>query len=193
MRLSKLTQAPGTPIRTFLATLKGQAALCKFTANCKEQGCNHQYDYSAEIIRDNLIRGIADPEILADVLGDPKTDRTLEETVDFIAQKEQGKSTRAAVGDNTAAMSQYRVQKNRQSKVQLPQSSNHDKCWSCGERIHGQPNDRNTRAKHCAAWSSTCGKCSVKGHYSSCCSKCASCNTWGHRDKTSRWCPKNPR
>ena len=78
IRLSKMTQAPGTPIRTFLAALRGHASLCQYTVNCKEPGCNHWFDYSNEIIKDNLIRGIADPEVLSDLLGDPKTDRTLD-------------------------------------------------------------------------------------------------------------------
>ena len=51
------------------------------------------------------MRGIADPEIMSDLLGDTKTDRTLEETVSFIAQKEQGKLTRSEVGDSAGAMS----------------------------------------------------------------------------------------
>ena len=47
---------------------------------CKEPDCDHEFDYSDEIIKDNLVRGIADPEILSDLLGHQKTDRTLEET-----------------------------------------------------------------------------------------------------------------
>ncbi|CAG2199921.1 unnamed protein product [Mytilus edulis] len=76
-----------------------------YKATCKELGCNHIFDYSDEIIKENLVRGIADPEIMSDLLGDSKTDRTLEETVSFIAQKEQGKVTRSAVGDSASAMS----------------------------------------------------------------------------------------
>ena len=106
MRLSKMTQAPDTPIRTFLVSLKGQASLCQYYARCREPRCEQTYEYSAEIIRDILIRGIADPEILNDILGDPKTDKTLEETVNLIVQKEQGKATRSAVGDTAASMSQ---------------------------------------------------------------------------------------
>ena len=191
IKLTKMTQAPGTPIRTFLAALRGQASLCQYTALCKETGCTHTYDYSDEIILDNLIRGIADPEILADLLGDSKTDRTLEETVTFIAQKEQAKSTRAAVGDNTSAMS-HTPQKNRPT-IQHTSSNNEAKCWACGEGRHGKSNDRNARAKYCEAWSNVCSKCSVKGHYSSKCSKCSSCGKWGHRDKTSRFCTHNSR
>ena len=70
IRLGKMTQAPGMPIRTFLANLKGQASLCQYVATCKEQSCDHEYDFSTEIIKDNLIRGISDPEILSDILGD---------------------------------------------------------------------------------------------------------------------------
>ena len=191
IKLSKMTQAPGTPIRTFLAALRGQASLCRYTAQCKEQGCNHTYDYSNEIIKDNLIRGIADPEILSDLLGDPKTDRTLEETVCFIVQKEQGKATRAAVGDTTSTMSQYHPR--ARTHQPTPPTRENNQCWACGESQHGAGNDRNSRAKHCSAWSSTCNKCSVKGHFSSNCSKCTSCGKWGHRDIKSRWCPQNPR
>ena len=50
MKLSKMSQSAGTGIRTFLASLRGQAALCQYTAGCKETGCTHVFDYSEEII-----------------------------------------------------------------------------------------------------------------------------------------------
>ena len=190
IRLSKMTQAPGMPIRTFLANLKGQASLCQYVATCKEPGCTHEYDFSTEIIKDNLIRGIADPEILSDILGDAKTDCTLEETVTFIAQKEQGRATRAAVGDSASSMSQSSTKKYPQPAVNTEPTS---KCWACGENTHGAKNDRNSRAKHCKAWGSTCARCSVKGHFTPNCSKCSACFSWGHRDSNSRWCQNNPR
>ena len=183
IKLSKMTQAPGTSIRTFLASLRGQAALCQYIANCNVPGCTHKYNYSEEIIKDNLVRGIADPEILSDLLGDPKTDRTLDETVSFITQKEQGKVTRSAVGDCTAAIGH--PTKNVKSFTEGA------KCWACGKTRHGPRNDRNTRSKLCPAWTSTCARCSVKGHYTSSCSKCTNCGAWGHRDKASRFCPHN--
>lgn len=51
---------------------------------CKELGCNYIFDYSDEIIKDNLLRGIVDLEIMFDLLGDFKIDRILEEIVLFI-------------------------------------------------------------------------------------------------------------
>ena len=98
-------------------------------AKCKEHGCTHEYDFSDEIIKDNLVRGIADPEILSDLLGDSRTDRTLEETVSFIAQKEQGKVTKSAVGDSAGAMAATP----RPSAVPAAPGA---KCWACGGAVH---------------------------------------------------------
>ena len=180
MKLSKLVQSPGMGIRTYLANVKGQASLCKFTAKCVEPGCHHTFDYSDEIIKDTLVRGIGDPEILADLLGDTKTDRTLDETVAFIAQKEQAKATRSAVGDATGAI--------RGFPSSNPAPKFNSKCWACAGPGHEPRNDRNTRAKKCPAWSTTCTKCNIKGHLAKCCSKCASCKSWGHRDNASKFC-----
>ena len=181
IKLNRMTQSPGSSIRTFLASLRGQVALCQYKAVCKVPGCNHTFDYSDEIIKDNLVRGIADPEILSVLLGDPKL--TLEETVAYIAQKEQGKLTRSAVGDSAGATFAA-----SQTLKQTPGNAPGGKCWACGGPSHGQRNDRRTRSKHCEAWTATCAKCKVKGHFTKSCSKCSSCGAWGHRDISSRAC-----
>ncbi|CAC5357494.1 unnamed protein product [Mytilus coruscus] len=118
---------------------------------------------------------------MSDLLGDSKTDRTLEETVSFIAQKEQGKVTRSAVGDSASAMS---ATCNNQKRSKAAGA----KCWACGGPAHGQRNDRKARSKYCEAWTFTCAKCTVKGHYTKSCSKCTTCGVWGQRDASSRIC-----
>ena len=193
MKLTKMVQTPGMGIRTFLANLRGQASLCKFTATCTEKDCPHLFDYSNEIIKDNLIRGISDPEILADLLGDSKTDRTLDEVVNFIAQKEQGKATRHAVGDSAAAINHNKdtTQSRAASPAKDWHKSERNKCWACGGPGHGQKNDRATRAQKCPAWTSVCSKCNIKGHLNKMCSKCKDCGAWGHRDGGSRFCKRH--
>jgi hypothetical protein len=71
--------------------LKGQSKLCQYKIKCS--ACQVENEYSEEMILDQLIRGIGDKEILADLLGDTKTDRTLAEVIDFIARKEQAKQS----------------------------------------------------------------------------------------------------
>ena len=187
LKLGKMTQTPGTGIRTFLASLRGQAALCDYTAKCKETGCTHKYDFSEEIILDNLVRGMSDQEIMADLLGDSKTDRTLDETINFIAQKEQGKATQNAMGNYVSVKAtDISGIKGRAEKNLNSQSS----CWACGGKSHGPRNDRAVRSERCPAWTFTCNKCHGKGHYTSSCSKCSSCNKWGH---LKRFCKPNKR
>ena len=91
------------------------------------------FDYSEETIKDNLVRGIADPGIMSDLLGDPKTYRTLEETVTFIAKKELGKVTKSAVGDSASATSSS-PQNPSNPRPSIPKL----KCWACGDPSHGQ-------------------------------------------------------
>ncbi|GFN84228.1 hypothetical protein PoB_001073400 [Plakobranchus ocellatus] len=73
---------------------------------------------------------------------------TLEETVIFIAQKEQGKATQSAVGDCSASINN--------PSTPAPPVQHKVGCWACGEHSHGP------RARYCGAWSFKCAKCSVK-------------------------------
>ena len=62
-------------------------------------------DYSDEVIQDQLVKGLADQEILADLLGDEKADRTTMQIVEFIARKEQAKHERGTVScESTTAV-----------------------------------------------------------------------------------------
>ena len=86
-----------------LATLKGFARQCKNSITCSS--CNAAIDYSEEVISDQLVRGIADEDILAYLIGEEKTDRTLLEMVEFIARKEQAKLERDQISVENAAAS----------------------------------------------------------------------------------------
>ena len=191
MKLGRMTQTPGMGVRTFVANLRGQASLCKFTVKCSEPECTHTFDYGNEIIKDNLIRGLSDHEILADLLGDPKTDRTLEEIVSYIAQKEQGKATRNAVGDSAGVIHQVKDSSGARTSNQAqskPKYEKQGKCWACEGPSHGPKNDRATRALKCPAWTATCSKCNIKGHLNKVCTKCSDCGSWGHRNRNSQFC-----
>ena len=85
--MGKAFQQPGMGIDNYLAALKDLATQCEYTVNCNS--CNAATDYSEEVISDQLVRGLADEDILGDLIGDEKTNRTLQEMVQFIARKEQ--------------------------------------------------------------------------------------------------------
>ena len=92
-------------------------------------------DCSNSVIQDQLIRGLADQEILSDLLGDEKTDRSLEQIVSYIACKEQAEQEQGVVttGNNTAAMNQSKETRH---------------CRQCLGKDHGS---RAKRMKDCPA------------------------------------------
>ena len=89
VQLSDMRQDRDEAIRTFGARLRGQASVCKFTVACPS--CNNDVPYTHHILRDVLIKGLADHEIQLDLLGDTNQDMSLEEVFQFVEAKEAGK------------------------------------------------------------------------------------------------------
>ena len=72
-----------------MAILKGMARQCEYSVQCTH--CNTLVDFSREVIQDQVIRGLNDPDIVSELSGDVTVNRTLEEVIEFIARKEQAK------------------------------------------------------------------------------------------------------
>ena len=87
--LHNMRQDRDETVTTFGARLRGQASVCKFVMKCP--GCNNDVNYTEVILRDVLTRGIADPAIQLDPLGDKNQDMKLEEVFQFVEAKEAGK------------------------------------------------------------------------------------------------------
>ena len=176
--MGQAVQPPGHSIRNFHATLKGYAKLCQYSIKCTS--CDKNIDYSDEIILDQLIRGISDKEILADLLGENKSDMKLLEVVEYVARKELAKSEQSTVSSESA--NAVKTTSNTPKKNAI--------CWACQGKSHGQ-NTIKTRRDLCPAWNNECEKCTSKAHYTKCCSKCSSCSKWGHINERSKKCQNN--
>ena len=83
IKMGKAVQSPGVSIRIHHAQLNGLVTACEYTTTSQCQ-CSRN-----------------DHEILADLLGDEKTDRSTTEIVDYIARKEQAKAERGTVCGET--------------------------------------------------------------------------------------------
>ena len=179
IRMGQSLQPPGHSIRNFHATLKGQARLGQFKVTC--HNCQTSVDYSEEVILDQMVRGLADKEILADLLGESRTDMSLLEVVEYIARKEQAKQEQSKVScEVTGSMRQ----------LGTPTRASAGACWACLGSSHG-PNTIRTRRDKCPAWENLCAKCGIKGHVDKACSKCPHCGEWGHRSNKSKRCKKD--
>ena len=88
-------------VRSFGAILRGQASVCKFTMQCT--GCEQNVDYTEAILRDVLTRGLSDPDIQLDLLGDKNQDMKLEEVFKFVEAKEAGRRSESRLLDSRGA------------------------------------------------------------------------------------------
>lgn len=117
VQLHNMRQDRDETIRSFGARLRGQAGVCKFLVTCP--GCNVEVNYTENVLRDVLTRGLADSEIQLDLLGDRNQDMSLEEVFQFIEAKEAGKRSAGRLSQShgvDAARSQYRRAKNDEVK-----------------------------------------------------------------------------
>lgn len=183
--LSNMHQDHDEPIRSFGARLRGQAGVCKFSIDCKN--CEASVDYTEQILRDVLCRGIADQDIQLELLGHTNQDMTLEEVIQFVETKEGGKRSAFQLLDNqTAAInnqasattnqaapikSSY-VKGKRDYKIPSDTKSNDSKvikCSYCGISGHGTNSNSQSRKSTCPAFNHTCGCCNRQHHFDHMC------------------------
>ena len=111
--LHQMVQEVDEPVRNFGSLIKGQANVCKYKSECSN--CDHSIDYTDEILRDVLVRGLADTEIQLNHLGDKNQDIKLEEMYKFVVSKESEKRTvdklTQAIGTNALRSSIYHIVK----------------------------------------------------------------------------------
>ena len=160
MTLMTMTQDREEGVRNFAARLRGQANVCKFSKKCSHNPAE-AVNYTDDMVRDALIRGLSDSDIQQDVLGHNDQDMTLEDTIKFIEAKEAGKRSQATLQNPSAAtLSSYKQTDKDQHLI---------KCRNCGKTGHGDGRDVQERKEKCKAWDKTCSKCDKKHHFANVC------------------------
>ena len=169
VQLHNMKQDRDETIRSFGARLRGQASVCKFTIKCPT--CEADVNYTENILRDVLTRGLADSEIQLDLLGDKNQDMALEEVFQFVEAKEAGKRSAGRLSDTlgaNAARSQYRRGKQEELK-QRKAANNNEPCTYCGRRGHGRNAPPKVRKTDCPAYGAICDHCNRPNHFETVC------------------------
>ena len=136
--LHNMRQDRDETVRSFSARIRGQAGVCKFFLPCPD--CSQTVHYTEEVLRDVVIRGLEDPEIQLDLLGDKNQDMTFEEVLRFIEAKEAGKRSASRSIDThgaEAAKSSYTRNK-RMERIQHEPKAGSSPCTFCGKKGHGR-------------------------------------------------------
>ena len=170
----ELKQDPGEPVRQFKAKLQGKALSCDFGIETSVAcgGCAAQatvkVSYMEEMIRHKIVTGLADADILQDVLSADL--KGLEQTVVFVEGKESGKKGQQSLASPAGI--------NKVSST--PPTTSQERCRFCRRSGHGANPGEAIRMSSCPAWNASCHKCDKKGHFKAACkSKAKSTNTVG--------------
>ena len=185
VQLQSLRQERDEPVRSFSARLRGQAGVCQFT-KIKKCTCGRDvsFDFSDDMIRDALIRGLEDDEIRLHILGQANQDMSLDETLQLAEAQECGKRSAGRLlntnvpATSTNAASTYRRRSNtRYSQSNQPhQQYQHNNSQSNQQYQHNnsqsaQFNQRNNNQQKppplqtsTQPTSAICNYCGQQGH-----------------------------
>lgn len=167
--LQNMKQDHDEVIRSFGARLRGQAGVCKFLINCPE--CNADVNYTEPILRDVLVRGIADSDIQLDLLGNVNQDMTLEHVFHFVEAKEAGKRSASRLLHSQGIepiRSTYR-RNNAQNYAERNPTDDKSPCSYCGNTGHGIRAPAESRKTTCPAYGKICNHCKKPNHFQSVC------------------------
>ena len=120
VQLQNIHQDRDETVRAFCARLRGQASVCQFTKT-KQCTCTREVtvDYSDDIVRDALIRGLDDEDIRLDLLGQANQNMSLDEVIQLTEAKEAGKRSVSRLTTNPTvtanAASSYKKYNHNQS------------------------------------------------------------------------------
>ena len=171
LAFASISQGEGEPIQNYLVHLRAVAVDCSFSCPMYEP------DLSDIYIKDQIIQGVANDILLADLLAKAGTLKTLKQNVHHAEAFESAlrdQTSMAGASDTTSArLSTYCRQKS------MPQADkgdtrtnaypnyeakpNHQICGGCGGHLHGTPGTGSRQLK-CPAWGQACSNCGKPNH-----------------------------
>ena len=179
LSFANLNQSTGESINSYIIRLKETAKDCSFSCpNCS-------FDMTNDHVKDQLIRGIANPSLQTDILAKASTLKSLEDITKHAEAYEAALRDQTKISDNSTQEVMKFGQTNQRQKEQMvtkhkeyrgPQTASTkprntytetEKCRGCGSHPHG-PNNIN-RSRECPAFDKKCGNCGKFGHFSKVC------------------------
>ena len=165
--LHNMRQDRDEPIRNFGARLRGQAGVCKFFMQCP--GCSKDVNYTDEILRDVVTRGIVDTDVQLDLLGDCNQNMTLEEVLRFVEAKEAGKRSASRLISEPQSSADAMRSSYKKNPPDGHKVDPNDICSYCGKTGHGKRMSSRIRSKKCPAFIHTCRHCDREHHFDNMC------------------------
>ncbi|MEL6802297.1 MAG: reverse transcriptase domain-containing protein, partial [Bacteroidota bacterium] len=164
VELHEMKQDQDEAIRSFAARVKGHANVCKFVVDCPS--CEQSVNFTHEILKDVIVKGIRDCDIQLDLLSDHNQDMSLEAIIKYIEAKESGKRSATKIFQNVQAASTSR---SAYQKSKFHPAKSESRCNYCGTSGHGKNPPMSLRKKSCPAYGKKCTYCGIPNHSASVC------------------------
>ena len=149
VKLKNLKQFEDEPIRRFADRVRHLANACVYSINCTS--CNSGVSYTDEVIKDQVIAGIRDPETQRDMVSQETAENCdLEKLLTFAESKEVSRSLLNPV---------YRQDNREKCQTDV---ENNKRCRYCGNR-------HSPGKKNCEAADNICENCNKVGHFGKVC------------------------
>lgn len=152
-----MRQSPGQHLQDFVSSLRAKSEHCKFSVTCSNQTCNTEVSYAEAMIADQMVPGVYDKEIQADVLAKAAMLDTFQKKFDHMHCLELGKEAKSELGfpdqSQAAGLRSPYQQAKRENTIQQAKKDNPStgpaaskqaskkRCHGCGGPLHG----KNTR------------------------------------------------
>ena len=133
-------------IRSFTARVKGPANVCEYILTCPSCSCD--VNYTEEIMKDIIVKGISDSEIQLDILSDHNQKMTLENIMRYVEAKEAGKRSASKLMSNVQNACGSRSAYKKAQKSQKLRQPNEVACSYCGKTGHGKNSPVGIRKKN---------------------------------------------
>ena len=172
IKLTKIVQGPEELVQQYLARLKQTARTCLFTVKCSGPECDHINNYSDEMVLDQLVNGLYDPEIQAKVLTSQEKDLTIVLVENVVKAEELSRaSQRESKSDGSIAGMQGSSNNKGQKKYNdaADGRSSDKKCFNCGQSGHFYQRLKPQEKSKCPAHGKTCRNCGRENHLDKTC------------------------
>ena len=183
MNFGKLFQSEGESITHFVARLRSQATLCKFSVpaviTCDhDETYQYQVSFSDEMISQQLIAGLFNHDHQSKILSEVASLPTLREKIDRLQVLETTQESASMMKTiqppaqlAAAHRSQYKRSR-KTSSIRHPKGTKPNtqtQCHGCGKTSH--PAGKSMSRKDCPAFTKRCEYCGIVGHFKAVCKK----------------------
>lgn len=208
-RYSQLKQEDGEPITKYVGRLKSQAVLCEYKVKC--QCCETDVSYANEMVSQQLITGLANPEHQSRVMSEAQDLAELQNKIDRLVSLETTDSATANIRSMPSQSSAVRFSKYKQAqrakifdrsprdqrrgraparrdmspagRRDVSPAGRRDMSRRCrGCGRSSHPDGKGLTREECPAFGKTCNICGIKNHFSKVCRRRSRSNFAGTDD-----------